>query len=119
MEKGREAMTNISKQNKAEMAAFLAGTSCTAYEFFGSHSAKRGRGTGVVFRVWAPMAREISVVGDFNGWDDTKNPMTKIRPVQIQYPRCRRLPRAQERPLCLPHGDQALQRLPLRGNWRL
>ena len=71
-------MTNISKQNKAEMAAFLAGTSCTAYEFFGSHSAKRGRGTGVVFRVWAPMAREISVVGDFNGWDDTKNPMTKI-----------------------------------------
>ena len=65
------------------MASFLAGTSCTAYEFLGSHSAKRGRGTGVVFRVWAPMAREVSVVGDFNDWDERKNPMTKIHDAGI------------------------------------
>lgn len=44
-----------------------------AYELFGCHyipELKMHR-----FCVWAPNAREVSVVGDFNGWDVEKNPM--------------------------------------------
>lgn len=32
----------------------------------------------VIFRVWAPNATNVSVVGDFNGWDNSQNPMHKV-----------------------------------------
>ena len=33
--------------------------------------------TGVAFRVWAPHAEAVSVVGAFNDWDKTKHPLTR------------------------------------------
>jgi len=36
------------------------------------------RGKEVVFRVWAPNAKSVSVVGDFNGWDAGRDQMTRI-----------------------------------------
>jgi 1,4-alpha-glucan branching enzyme len=33
---------------------------------------------GFIFRVWAPNAKAISVVGEFNGWDDSSNPMELV-----------------------------------------
>ncbi len=42
-----------------------------AYEFMGCHAVEGG----YVFRVWAPNARAVSLVGDFNGWDNTATPM--------------------------------------------
>ena len=45
-----------------------------AYEFLGSFL----KGNKAIFRVWAPNAKEVSVVGDFNGWDTTANRMTNI-----------------------------------------
>ncbi len=46
----------------------------TAYKFLGSFL----DGDSAVFRVWAPNAKKVSVVGDFNGWDATLNPMHKV-----------------------------------------
>ena len=43
-------------------------SSCNnAYEFLGSFL----KGNTATFRVWAPNASSVSVVGDFNGWDTT------------------------------------------------
>ncbi len=45
-----------------------------AYKVLGCHA----QGNGYVFRVWAPHARSVSLVGDFNGWDTARTPMTRI-----------------------------------------
>ena len=54
------------------------GTNFRSYQFFGAHLEETELGKGVTFRVWAPNALEVSVVGDFNCWDSTKNPMSRI-----------------------------------------
>lgn len=54
---------------------FHQGNNAKSYEFMGSHRIDEDT---VVFRVWAPHAVSVSVVGDFNGWNKDKNPMYKI-----------------------------------------
>src|SRR5579885_3777806 len=39
------------------------------YEVLGAHVREPGGVSGVAFAVWAPNARSVSVVGDFNSWD--------------------------------------------------
>ncbi len=50
------------------------GVECRAYTEMGCHA---GTGDSYVFRVWAPNARSVSVVGDFNEWDPRRAPMTR------------------------------------------
>ena len=64
--------------NELPVFLFHQGTNYASYEFLGSHFAKKKGKRGVVFRVWAPKAHSVSVVGDFNGWDETKNLMERI-----------------------------------------
>ena len=64
--------------NDFPLYLFYQGNNCEAYKFFGVHSKKKGRGKVFTFRVWAPNAVSISVVGDFNEWDRTANPMQTI-----------------------------------------
>ena len=45
------------------------------YERLGSHPATVGGVDGVYFGVWAPNAKRVSVVGDFNGWDGRRHVM--------------------------------------------
>lgn len=52
---------------------FLQGESAHAYEFLGSHFVNWDNRDGVVFRVWAPNALSVSIVGDFNNWDSNAN----------------------------------------------
>ena len=57
---------------------FHQGTNYAAYDYMGAHFTNANGKDGVVFRVWAPRADKVSLVGDFNGWDINKNPMTRI-----------------------------------------
>ena len=51
-----------------------------AYELFGSHLVKdeNGNTLGTIFRVYAPNAKIVSVIGDFNFWDSRTHTMKKI-----------------------------------------
>lgn len=58
---------------------FHKGESREAYKYMGAHF----EDDGVIFRVWAPNARSISVVGDFNNWTGDNHFMKKINPEGI------------------------------------
>ena len=49
------------------------GTHCRAYEKMGAHLSEPAGQRGVQFAVWAPNARQVSVLGDFNGWSPRSN----------------------------------------------
>ncbi len=59
---------------KDKLQKFGNGILDDAYELFGSFI----NGNSVTFRVWAPNAKAVSVVGDFNGWDKGCNYMNNI-----------------------------------------
>ena len=58
------------QSNASDLPVYLfkQGNNCEAYRYFGAHMETRAGEAGVVFRVWAPHAVAISVVGDFNSW---------------------------------------------------
>ena len=72
------SVTSNNNPNDFPLYLFYQGKNYEAYRFFGVHVRKKGRGKTFVFRVWAPNAVSISVVGDFNHWDRTQNPMSLI-----------------------------------------
>ena len=57
---------------------FLMGQTIEAYKYFGAHFVKQDGQEGVVFRVYAPLAKEISVIGEFNSWNPRNHRMNKI-----------------------------------------
>ena len=57
---------------------FHHGENFKTYELMGAHSAIYNKKRGYVFRVWAPRAQSVSVVGDFNGWDASSHPMQRM-----------------------------------------
>ncbi len=56
---------------KHRFPEFTAGSAVDAYSYLGAHPEKKGW----TFRVWAPAAKAVSLVGDFNGWNDKANTM--------------------------------------------
>ena len=53
------------------------------YKKLGAHLVQKGKKKGVYFAVWAPHAKSVSVVGDFNDWDMEANPMERGEPLGI------------------------------------
>lgn len=60
---------------KTQLDKFHNATDCFAYEFFGCHKIADGR---YVFRVWAPHAKSVSLVGSFNNWDTDSAVMKRL-----------------------------------------
>lgn len=69
------AMARAKNDDSLPLYLFHQGTNYKTYEFLGAHPAKRQNQEGYIFRVWAPNATGVSVVGDFNEWDPEANPM--------------------------------------------
>src|SRR6478672_6654872 len=68
-----------------EMDTYLAaeGRHEALYDKLGAHVLEIDGVTGVAFAVWAPSARSVSVVGDFNTWDGRLHPMRSLGPTGI------------------------------------
>ena len=64
-------------EKRFDAGAFFGGTDSEAYRFLGAHRAQRGGEEGYLFRLWAPNAARVSVVGDFCAWDANAIPMAR------------------------------------------
>jgi 1,4-alpha-glucan branching enzyme len=69
-----------SSLNQDDLYLFGEGTNERAYEFLGAHLITLDGVDGCRFAVWAPNARRVSVVGNFNFWDGRRHCMRKIFP---------------------------------------
>lgn len=69
-------MNKISKQDALQL--FLEGTYTRAHDFFGAHKEVVDGCEMVAFRTWAPKAKSVAIVGDFNNWNAQSHKMTRI-----------------------------------------
>jgi 1,4-alpha-glucan branching enzyme len=63
-----------------DLHLFVEGNDQRLYDKMGAHLKNVGGIDGTLFRVWAPNARRVSVVGDFNQWDGRVHPMRRLLP---------------------------------------
>lgn len=75
----------MKKMEFGELDQYLFGqaTHYDIYKKLGAHVTTQNRKKGVYFAVWAPNAKEVSVVGDFNEWKPDAAPMTKAGPIGV------------------------------------
>ncbi len=57
---------------------FHHGENFKTYQLMGAHKTKHGGKSGYVFRVWAPRAQSVSVIGAFNGWNENAHVMHRM-----------------------------------------
>ena len=70
-------MANMHQNNQA-LYLFHEGTNYRTYEYMGAHRTD----DGYVFRLWAPGAQAVFIVGLFNDWAET-DPMVRIDPAGV------------------------------------
>jgi len=66
-----------------DLYLFGEGSHESAYRFMGAHLRELDGVAGCTFSVWAPNAKRVSVIGDFNFWDGRKHVMRKHYPSGI------------------------------------
>jgi len=76
-EKGDEKVSTTTRfLTEDDLFLFGESTQLRAWEKLGAHLAEVDGIQGVRFAVWAPDAERVAVVGDFNDWDDSRNPLS-------------------------------------------
>ena len=73
----------VSRLDDTDLYLFHQGNSTKAYKFLGAHCTEEDGQQGVRFSLWAPHAKEVSVVGEFNNWDTRVNAMQKVQDGEI------------------------------------
>ena len=62
----------------ADQYVFGQGTHYEIYKKLGAHFCRKGEKEGVFFAVWAPNAKDVYVIGEFNGWDEGATPLKRL-----------------------------------------
>ena len=78
--KTQNALPFPEKITEYDQYLFAQATNYDIYNKLGSHVTVNNGEKGVYFAVWAPKAKAVSLVGNFNNWDGSKNPMTRNEP---------------------------------------
>ena len=81
--KGGLQMGESMKFTELDQYLFGQGTNYEVYKKLGAHPVTYRRRKGVYFAVWAPNARSVSVIGEFNNWDEEADPMKKVGPIGV------------------------------------
>ena len=64
--------------SEADQYLFAQGTHYDIYKKLGAHPSEEDGKKGYFFGVWAPNASKVYVIGEFNNWNETSHPMTKL-----------------------------------------
>ena len=64
--------------SEADQYLFNQGTHYDIYKKLGAHPSEEDGKKGYFFGVWAPNATQVYVIGEFNNWNETANPLKKI-----------------------------------------
>lgn len=76
--RGKDAYSFEPQLSDLDIYLFNEGTHYEIYRKLGAHPMKIDGVSGVYFAVWAPNAKRVSVVGDFNMWDGRVSPMRRL-----------------------------------------
>jgi len=71
-------MNNLTMLTADDVHLFNEGTHYRLYDKLGSRMVDRDGARGAHFAVWAPNAREVALIGNFNGWNSDSHPL-KVR----------------------------------------
>ncbi|MGH9318372.1 MAG: 1,4-alpha-glucan branching enzyme, partial [Vicinamibacteria bacterium] len=73
MRVNRPLAQDSTRVSEEDLRSFGEGTHGSLYEKLGAHLSESGG--RVHFAVWAPNAEDVSVIGDFNGWEKGRDPL--------------------------------------------
>ena len=76
-------MEKIPQEYEVPLYLFHNGTNLETYKFLGCHKGEKDGKEGYYFRVWAAKAKAVSLVGDFNEWEDEATPMEQIAESEV------------------------------------
>ena len=71
-------MTNCADISEFQTYLFNSGNNFKSYEMLGVHKVSQGGDVGFRFSVWAPNAKSVSLVGDFNDWKYPDKALEKL-----------------------------------------
>jgi 1,4-alpha-glucan branching enzyme len=67
----------LARFEEVEQTGGLLGDISQGHRYFGLNRGERDGEPGIWYREWAPGARQLSLIGDFNGWDRQAHPLTR------------------------------------------